>query len=142
LLIRFTAHAVLTCPSGPVVTTYIGRVDTGIPAPDGQLPTANVTGDDALSHFTARGFTAQDLAALIGAHTASRQFVTDPADAGAPQDSTPGIWDIIYYVQTLLQKAPFSFQSDISLSQQTSVGPYMQQFSKDKASWDAAFSPA
>jgi hypothetical protein len=132
----------VTCPSGPLVTTYIGRVDTDVPAPDGQLPQANVTGDDALSHFSAKGFTAQDLAALIGAHTASRQFNTDLSDVGASQDTTPGIWDIIYYVQTLLQSAPFSFQSDISLSQQTSVGPYMQQFSKDKASWDAAFTSA
>jgi hypothetical protein len=95
-----------------------------------------------LQHFVAKGFTAQDLGALIGAHTASRQFNTDPADIGAPQDTTPGIWDIIYFVQTLLRQAPFSFQSDINLSQQESVGPYMQKFSTDKASWDAAFSSA
>jgi len=136
------SHAVVTCPQGPIVTTYIGREDTDVPAPDGQLPPANVTGDDALQHFSAKGFTAQDLAALIGAHTASRQFNTDPTQVGASQDTTPGIWDIVYFVQTLLKQAPFSFQSDISLSQQESVGPWMQKFSTDKAGWDAAFSAA
>jgi hypothetical protein len=142
LLIIYEAHGVVTCPQGPVVTTYIGREDSGVAAPDGQLPPANVTGDDALQHFSAKGFTAQDLAALIGAHTASRQFITDPTEVGVSQDTTPGIWDIVYFVQTLLKQAPLSFPSDISLSQQESVGPYMKQFSTDKASWDAAFTAA
>lgn len=136
------AHAVATCPSGPLTTTYVGRVDATVAAPDGQLPAANVTGDDALQHFQAQGFSAEDLAALIGAHTASRQFVTDPSDAGASQDTTPGIWDIIYYVQTLARSAPFSFQSDINLAAQDSVGPWMQKFSTDKASWDVSFTAA
>jgi hypothetical protein len=137
-----TAHAVVTCPQGPIVTTYIGRQDATGPAPDGQLPAANVSGDDALSHFQAQGFTAQDLGALIGAHTASRQFNTDTTDVGAAQDTTPGIWDIIYFIQTLARSAPFTFQSDINLSQQNSVGPWMQKFSSDKASWDASFAAA
>jgi hypothetical protein len=133
---------VVTCPQGPIVTTYIGREDTEVPAPDGQLPQATAGGDEALEHFSARGFTAQDLAALIGAHTASRQFNTDPTRIGASQDTTPGIWDIIYFVQTLLGQAPFTFQSDINLSKQDQVGPWMQKFSTDKATWDASFSVA
>jgi manganese peroxidase len=82
------------------VTTYVGRTDATQPAPDGQIPAANVSGDDALQHFQAKGFSAQDLAALIGAHTTSRQFNTDPTRVGAPEDSTPGIWDILYYMQS------------------------------------------
>jgi len=136
------SHAVASCPGGPVVQTYIGRTDATVPAPDGQLPQANVSGDDALSHFQARGFSAQDLGALIGAHTASRQFNTDAADAGASQDSTPGIWDLIYFIQTLTKSAPFTFQSDINLSNQDSVGPFMKQFSTDKGSWDSAYTAA
>jgi hypothetical protein len=136
------SHAVVTCPQGPIVKTYIGRNDTEIPAPDGQLPSATVGGDEALQHFSAKGFTAQDLAALIGAHTASRNLNTDPQAVGTPQDTTPGVWDIVYYVQTLLRSAPLSFQSDINLSNQDQVGPWMKQFSQDKAGWDAAFSAA
>jgi manganese peroxidase len=55
-----------------------------------------------LQHFQAQGFSAQDLAALIGSHTAAKQFNTDPSKVGAPEDSTPGIWDILYYVQSKL----------------------------------------
>jgi hypothetical protein len=120
----------------------IGRKDSETADPDGQLPQANVTGDDALSHFQGRGFTAQELAALIGAHTSSRQFITDPTKVGASQDTTPTIWDITYYVQTLLRRAPFSFESDINLSNQAEVGPYMKQFSTNQPGWNAAFAPA
>jgi hypothetical protein len=124
------------------VQTLIGRTDTTTPAPDGQLPAANVAADDALSHFQAAGFDAKDLAALIGAHTVSRQFITNTADVGAAQDTTPGLWDIIYFVQTITKTAPFSFISDTNLANQNSVGPWMKVFSTDKASWDAAFTSA
>lgn len=158
-LIILVAHAVISCPGGPSTKTYIGRTDAAGPAPDGQLPQANVGGDDALSHFQAKGFTAQDLGALIGAHTAAKQFNTDPSKVGAPEDSTPGIWDILYFVQSkphpshftehlltislaLLRIAPFTFQSDINLSKQNEVGPWMKRFSVDKISWDRSFSAA
>lgn len=92
-LIKYSvAHAVISCPGGPTTKTYIGRTDATVPAPAGQLPAPNVSAADALSHFQAAGFTATDLAALIGAHTASKQFVVDPAKAGAAQDLTPGVW--------------------------------------------------
>jgi hypothetical protein len=86
------SHAVISCPGGPTTKTYVGRTDATVAAPTGQLPPPNVSAAEALSHFQAAGFTAQDLAALIGAHTASRQFNTDPSKAGAAQDITPGIW--------------------------------------------------
>ncbi|TID24922.1 class II peroxidase [Venturia nashicola] len=136
------SHAVISCPGGPSTRTYIGRTDATGPAPDGQLPQANVGGDEALSHFQGQGFSAQDLAALIGSHTAARQFNTDPSKVGASQDSTPGIWDILYYMQTLLRTAPFSFQSDINLSKQNEVGPWMKRFAVDKIAWDRSFSAA
>jgi hypothetical protein len=136
------SHAVATCPSGPIVQTLVGRKDATVAAPDGQLPAANVAGDDALSHFQAAGFDAKDLAALIGAHTVSRQFVTAPDIAGTSQDTTPGIWDILYYVQTIAKTAPFTFISDINLANQNQVGPWMQRFSTDKAAWDVAFTSA
>jgi hypothetical protein len=142
ILTRHTAHAVATCPSGPIVQTLVGRTDATVAAPDGQLPAADVAGDEALSHFQAAGFDAKDLAALIGAHTVSRQFITAPASAGAAQDTTPGIWDILYYVQLIAKTAPFSFISDINLANQNSVGPWMQKFSTDRASWDVAFTSA
>lgn len=72
--------------------TYIGRKDATAPAPAGQLPAANVSAAEAKFHFAAAGFSSQDLAALIGSHSASRQFNTDLTKVGATQDLTPGIW--------------------------------------------------
>jgi hypothetical protein len=96
----------------------------------------------SLAAFTSRGFTAEDLGALMGAHTVSRQFIAAPAEAGASQDSTPDVWDNVYYSDTLAQKAPFSFPSDISLSQDSMVGPFFSKFGKDKAAWDDSFATA
>ena len=95
-----------------------------------------------MAAFQARGFTAEDLGALIGAHTTARQFNTDPSKAGAPQDSTPGVWDLLYYAQTLMGVAPFSFQSDINLTKQPQVGPFMMRFAVDKLGWDSSFTRA
>ncbi|KAE9970005.1 hypothetical protein BLS_005123 [Venturia inaequalis] len=136
------SHAVISCPGGPSTKTYVGRTDATGPAPDGQLPQADAGGNEALSHFRDQGFSAEDLAALIGAHTAARQATTDPSRAGASQDSTPGVWDMLYYVQTILRLAPFTFQSDINLSEQNEVGPWMKIFSLDKIAWDRSFSSA
>ncbi|KAF2430928.1 heme peroxidase [Tothia fuscella] len=134
--------AVLSCPGGPLVQTFVGRTDASSPAPDGQLPTAEATGDEALQRFKARGFSANDLAALIGSHSTARQFTTDPSKAGASLDSTPSQWDITYYQQTIAKKSPFTLQSDASLANQTEVGPIMKKFSTSKSAWDSSFSPA
>jgi hypothetical protein len=125
-----------------VVRTFVGRKDATSPAPENQLPRPDVAGDAALKAFQARGFSAEDLGALIGAHTTARQFVTDTRKVGAPQDSTPGIWDILYYAQTLMGMAPFTFQSDINLSKQAQVAPFMRRFAIDKFGWDTSFSRA
>lgn len=116
----------------------IGRKDATGPCPDGQLPPANAGGDGLVTRFAAQGFNAKDLAALIGAHTVSRQFVTGQP-VGAAQDSTPGRWDINFFVQTIKNTAPFRILADFNLSQQNEVGPWFTKFSTDKAAWDAAF---
>lgn len=99
----------VSCPGGPTTKTvwsfafiglqrllifekYIGRVDATAAAPPNQLPAPNVTASEAKAHFLQAGFSSQDLAALIGAHTAARQFTVDPSKSGASEDSTPGIW--------------------------------------------------
>ncbi|KAF2437169.1 heme peroxidase [Tothia fuscella] len=134
--------AVLVCPGGPTVKTYVGRKDAKSPAPEGQLPTGDVTGDEALQKFQQRGFSAQDLAALVGAHSAARQRDQDPSQAGKSLDSSPGSWDVKFYAETIAKKAPFSLPSDLSLANQTQVGPIFKKFAKSQGQWNAAFAPA
>ena len=121
---------------------YVGRKDSSIAAPAGELPPVNGSGDSLLAMFKAKGFTATDLAALIGAHSTSTQFFVDRSKAGAPQDSTPGIWDVTYYNETLKGTAPFTFESDKNLAAQAEVGPVFRSFVDNQLGWDDAFVPA
>ena len=137
------AHAVVTCPLGPVVKAFVGRKDSAVPSPDGLLPDVHASGDSLFALFQDKGFNAVDLAALLGAHTTSKQFHVDPAQAGAPQDSTPGIWDVKYYGETFNPPAGvFRFESDINLSKQAQVGKEFQGFVNNQGKWAGKFADA
>jgi catalase (peroxidase I) len=60
------SHAVVTCPGGPKIKTYVGRKDSTTPAPDGLLPDVNAPAADLFKLFVNKGFDAVDLAALLG----------------------------------------------------------------------------
>jgi hypothetical protein len=136
------AHAVVSCPGGPRVETFIGRKDATSPAPTGELPSPTEAAASSVAKFGAKGLSSTDLVALIGAHSTSKQFTTDPSKAGAAQDSTPGVWDVLYYSQTLAKSAPFTFVSDSNLVNQASTGAVFKQFANNKPGWDAAFASA
>ena len=121
---------------------YVGRKDSSTAAPAGKLPPVNGSGDSLLEMFQKKNFTATDLAALIGAHSTSTQFFVDPSKAGEPQDSTPGIWDVTYYDETLSGTAPFTFESDKNLAAQAEVGPAFRSFMVNQTRWNEAFVPA
>ncbi|KAF2729875.1 heme peroxidase [Polyplosphaeria fusca] len=142
-LIQFAgAHAIKTCPGGPTVPVKVGRKDSSVAAPLGILPPANIRGDDAIKLFASKGFSAIDLAALIGAHTVAKQFSTDPSRSGAALDSTVGTWDVKYYQETLKKKAPFTLESDKNIANNLVTGIPFKAFSLSKGAWAAAFVPA
>ncbi|KAH7040924.1 heme peroxidase [Microdochium trichocladiopsis] len=92
---------VVACPDGPRIRTFVGRPDSSKPAPDGKLPSVHADAQSLIDLFAAKTFTATDLVALVGAHTASKQRFVDPSRAGAAQDSTPHYWDTSFYSETL-----------------------------------------
>jgi len=92
---------VLACPDGPRIRTFVGRPDNTKAAPEGKLPAVTATAQSLIDLFAAKTFTATDLVALVGAHTASKQRFVDPKRAGASQDSTPHYWDTDFYAETL-----------------------------------------
>ncbi|KAF2140435.1 class II peroxidase [Aplosporella prunicola CBS 121167] len=144
-LIQFAgAHAIATCPSGPVVRALVGRTDATTAAPPGLLPAGfgpNSAQDVLLALFEDKGFSATDLAALIGAHTASRSFTQREIRSGTPQDSTPGQWDVRYYAETYdPPRGVQSFESDINLSSpNTTVGREFAAFVGNQGKWNGAF---
>lgn len=101
--------------------------------------------DSLLQLFVDKGFTAAELAALIGAHTTSTAFKQAPnAPFNASQDSTPGKWDISYYAETNNPSAGVTrFDSDINLSKPgTTVGKQFQGFVGQTGKWNSAFANA
>lgn len=118
-LVQFSAQvAVVVCPLGPRSRTFIGRLDSSSACPDGLLPPADGSAAYNIELFRNKTIEPHGLTALIGAHTTSQQFFVDVDRAGDPQDSTPGIWDVLFYSQVLDGGPPrvFQFESDINLS--------------------------
>jgi len=143
-LLQFGASAAIkTCPLGPTVTTFVGRTDwttSDPPAPTGLLPSPFSNATVLLALFADKGISAAQLAALVGAHSTSRQFFVDTADAGQPQDDTPGIWDVDFYTDVSTQPAgTFTFPSDVALMNDPTSGPTFKKFVGNQAGWNGAF---
>lgn len=147
-LIQFAAkHAVATCPLGPRIRTYVGRIDApiGLESDGSLLPTVSQSADDLIALFNAKTITPHMLAALVGAHSTSKQFNQDPANAGAPQDSTPGVWDVKFYKETLPSSNPkgvFRFASDIALSTHPQMKKEWNDFIDDQDHWNEDYAQA
>ena len=141
---------VLACPGGRVGRVLVNRADTAVEAPDGLLPQAFGPGSDhdtLFALFTDKGFSARDLAALIGAHSTSvASFeARNGIPMGTPQDTTPGVWDVNYYSETIQPPATgmARFDSDVNLSNaSTTVGKQFVSFVGAQAAWGASFSSA
>ena len=137
-----TAAAIALCPLGPRITTYVGRKDSSTAANEGDLPKVHDSGDSLFALFESKGFTAEDLAALLGAHSASKQFHLDQSQSGKSQDSTPGIWDVKYYQETLDGTSPLRLPSDFALMNHADVGPRFKAFNGNQFGWNTAFASA
>src|ERR1700742_1091847 len=110
--------ATVVCPLGPRIRSFVGRVDNNKLPPEGLLPEVNATADDLIQLFEDKTIKPNGLVALVGAHTTSQQRFFMPQEAFDPQDSTPGVWDVLFYNQTL-NKAPqriVKFTSDVRFS--------------------------
>ncbi|KAH8650970.1 heme peroxidase [Tricladium varicosporioides] len=111
-MIQFAAaHAVVTCPLGPRMRTFIGRKEATQAAPDGLLPSATSDAETLLRLFFDKNIGPTDLTALVGAHSVSKQFSFNTTRAGESQDSTPGVWDTKFYEDTI--RSDFSTGSGI-----------------------------
>lgn len=141
--------AIVVCPSGPRVTTYVGRKDNSSSAgnPNGNLPSVTGSGDSLYALFQAKGFNAVDLAALLGAHSTSRAFgqTSVGIPSGCAQDSSDGIWDVKYYTETTLSKPPAGvcpFPSDVNLANHPVVGKEFAGFVNNQGKWTGKFADA
>lgn len=131
-LIQFASNvACVVCPLGPRTRTFVGRTDNSSASPAGLLPSAASDAATLVDLFRNKTIGPHGLVALVGAHTTSVQFHTEVERAGASQDSTPGVWDVLFYSQTLETpvEGVFSFASDLALSKATGTADEWSSFS-------------
>jgi hypothetical protein len=142
-LIQFGAtHAVVSCPLGPRIRVFVGREDSSAVALDGLLPSAFSDADTLINLFEDKTISPHELAALVGAHSTSKQFNHDPSRAGQPQDSTPGVWDVKFYNETLNHNTQriTRFPSDIALAQDPRMSDEWDRFKPEQGGqkhWNA-----
>lgn len=139
-LVQFAAqHATVTCPQGPRIAFFAGRVDATKPSPAGLIPDVHAGVENLVDLFMDKTINAADLTALLGAHTSAKQFHVVEAQAGEASDSTPGIWDTNFYNETL-QASPskdvFRFPSDAELSRSQNMSAIWQGFVGQQEKWN------
>jgi hypothetical protein len=126
------AVATVMCPLGPRIRSFVGRQDSSKPAVDGLLPDVFDDADSLIKLFEAKTIKAHGLTALVGAHTASQQRFVNTSRALDPQDSTPGVWDVLFYGETIDNPKPpkrvFKFPSDVKLAAHPKIQSEWQQF--------------
>ncbi|TKA73139.1 hypothetical protein B0A49_07326 [Cryomyces minteri] len=120
-------------------------VDATQAAPNGLLPPVTGDPDSLIALFADKTIPAHDLAALLGAHSTSKQFHVDSSQSGAPQDSTPGVWDVSFYNETIQNPAPkgvFRFASDLVLAKDPRVSTEWNSFINDQKHWNEDYATA
>ncbi|KAF1946592.1 ligninase LG6 precursor [Clathrospora elynae] len=144
-------HATISCPKGPRVRTFVGRKDATQAAPNGLMPDVHDSADNLIALFQRKGFSAYDLAALVGAHSTSRQrFVdTTPAAANKPLDTTIGVWDVNFYNDTLNNPAGtnasqivYVLPSDKVLSTHPLIKDEWKSFVGNQPDWNEDYATA
>ncbi|RDW60277.1 peroxidase-6 [Coleophoma crateriformis] len=145
-LIQFAAnHAVVTCPLGPRVRTFIGRKDATRAAPNGLLPSVTSDATTLINLFADKTISAHEMTALVGAHSTSQQFFVNSLQFAAPQDATPGVWDVSFYNETLQPSAKpgvFRFQSDSTIAADSRCSREWNAFVGDQSHWNEDYAHA
>lgn len=109
------------------------------------LPSVHADADSLIELFEDKTIKSNGLAALVGAHTSSQQQFVDASQAYAPQDSTPGVWDVLFYNQTIapdgtIPKRVFKFPSDVALAAHPQVADEWANFGANQTDWNVYFS--
>ncbi|KAH8658174.1 heme peroxidase [Xylariales sp. PMI_506] len=136
-LVQLSTALGIVSTLGPAVSFKVGRKDSNIPNPPGQLPAPDADAETLVRQFASRGLTALDLVALVGSHSSAKNL------AGQALDSTVDVWDTLFYSETLDRTAPASIPADINLSQDPLTAANWKEFAVGSLQvWSDAFVPA
>lgn len=122
------------CPWGPFIPFYIGRRDNPTPAPLFELPPPTSNASTLVQVFGAKGFTSEDLVALVGSHSCGGNL------SGFNFDTTVGVMDSpTYYTEVLRGDAPTILPSDKSLALDPQTTDDWQEYARDQYAWQSAY---
>lgn len=81
--------------------------------------------------FAAKGFTAEELVALVGSHSCGANL------SYFPFDTTPGVMDSpTYYTEVMIGAAPAILLSDMNLALSPLTTEHWQEYARDQEAWN------
>ncbi|KAJ7666360.1 manganese peroxidase isozyme precursor [Mycena rosella] len=101
------AVGVSNCPGAPRLEFLAGRSNDSQASPDRLVPEPFDSADTIIARFADAGFSANEIVDLLASHTVAAQDRVDPAHQGFPFDSTPGVFDTQFFIETLLVGTAF-----------------------------------
>ncbi|CAI0650974.1 unnamed protein product [Colletotrichum noveboracense] len=133
-MIQAAASLAVAACGGPKTYFWVGRKDSSVPNPEGVLPTQDSDAATQINAFKKKGFTATDLVALLGAHSAGTSLQE------LAFDSTPDKLDsTTFYPETVKETSPTSLGSDVAVSNATETKNIWKGFGTSQARWNTAF---
>ncbi|KAJ7144200.1 manganese peroxidase isozyme precursor [Mycena epipterygia] len=101
------AAGVSNCPGAPRLEFLAGRANSSQASPDGLVPEPFDSADKIIARFADAGFSANEIVDLLASHTVAAQDHVDASIPGTPFDSTPGVFDTQFFIETLLNGTLF-----------------------------------
>ncbi|KAI5120026.1 hypothetical protein M0805_004655 [Coniferiporia weirii] len=134
------------CPGAPTGLQFLtGRPNPIAAAPDGlvSLPTDSV--DTILARFADAGFSSDEVVALLASHSVAAADGISGTLHGAPFDSTAGVFDSQFFVETTLDETlpgAVRLPSDGLLARDDRTACTWQGFVEDEEGMRSAFAAA
>ncbi|KAJ6532871.1 versatile peroxidase VPS1 [Mycena vulgaris] len=103
------AVGVSNCPGAPRLEFLAGRSNNSQASPPDLVPEPFDSADKIIARFADAGFSPNEIVDLLASHTVAAQDHVDPDPLiqGTPFDSTPGVFDTQFFIETLLVGTAF-----------------------------------
>ncbi|KAI0753413.1 manganese-dependent peroxidase [Daedaleopsis nitida] len=107
------ALALSVCPGAPRLEFLLGRKDATRAAPDGLVPEPFDPVDKILARMLDVGFQDFEVVWLLSAHTVGAADRVDDTIPRTPFDSTPGLFDTQFFIETQLKGTSFPGRANV-----------------------------
>ncbi|KAJ7112485.1 manganese peroxidase 1 [Mycena epipterygia] len=102
-MIQFAAAvSVRNCPGGPRIPFLAGRAAAVAAAPEGLVPNPFDSATTIINRVGDAGLTPNDMVDLLASHSIAVQEHIDETIPNRPFDTTPGVFDTNFFLETLL----------------------------------------